>query len=138
MPRTSPTAKSREVGARVRALRKARGVTQAEIAAAVGVERATITGIETGAAMPGRETMTALAQLFAVSLDYIESGATAPSHLASDDAANSPDESAILALWRLLSDTKKHQAVAAIAAILSGPEPAGSETTAIVRHPRTP
>lgn len=118
-------------------MRKERGVTQAEIAAAVGVERATITGIETGAAMPGRETMTALAQLFGVSLDYIEGGTSAPGHLVPDDAANSPDESAILALWRLLSDAKKHRAVAAIAEILRSPEPTGAETATIVRHPRT-
>lgn len=135
MPRTSPSAKSIQIGKRVRELRKQRGATQSEIGAAVGVERATITGIETGAAMPGRETMTALAKLFGVSLDYIESGTTAAGQLIPDNAANRPDEAAILVLWNLLSDAKKHQAIATLGEILRGPEPAETSTTSIVRHP---
>jgi DNA-binding XRE family transcriptional regulator len=62
------------LGKRVFDLRKARGVTQAELAAALNVSRVAITMIETGRDMPGRELLWRMTRYFGV--PFIEFDAT--------------------------------------------------------------
>jgi transcriptional regulator with XRE-family HTH domain len=127
MPRTAPTAKSKEVGARLRVLRKATGEKQAETAAAIGIERATLTGIETGAAMPGRETMTALAKHFGVSLDYLESGASPAGQDIPAEPVKDITEASLLRFWRLLDRAQQEELVGRMADMIgsriAAPEP---------------
>ena len=50
-------------------LRKKKGVTQAVAAEAIGMERGTLAGIETGHDLPGRDNLAAMADYYGVSLD---------------------------------------------------------------------
>ena len=55
----------------MRALRDARGLTQAELAARVGVTRQTLIAIETGRYSPTLELAFQLARVFGVGLDDV-------------------------------------------------------------------
>ncbi len=68
-------ANMKERGARLRNLRKERGLNQADVAEAVGISRPTLSGIETGSSNPGRETLEALAAFYNKSLDFINGDA---------------------------------------------------------------
>lgn len=65
------------IGTRISALRKERKLTQAVVAEAVGLERASLSMIERGHDRPGLQTLRALADFFGVTLDYLESGTLA-------------------------------------------------------------
>lgn len=88
-------------GARLRALRKKQtGLTQDDVAAAVGVGRTHITMIENGGDLPGRETLVALADFFGVSVDYIlHGGELSPQSPQPPKLVDDPDELALLAFW---------------------------------------
>jgi Zn-dependent peptidase ImmA (M78 family)/transcriptional regulator with XRE-family HTH domain len=55
------------LGARIESARQARGLTQAEVAAAVGVSRPTYIAVESGRRRPGPEELARLAELLGVS-----------------------------------------------------------------------
>ena len=55
---------------RLKALRKAKGLTQEKLAEIIGVERSSIGKYETGT-MPSIEIITALSEFFSVSIDYL-------------------------------------------------------------------
>lgn len=59
------------VSARLKALRAHMGKTQAQVAAAIGLTEQAYSGYETGFRMPGRNKLSALAEFFDVSIDYI-------------------------------------------------------------------
>ena len=56
---------------RMRALRRERGETQAQVADAIGVTDRQYQRFETGVNLPGFENFVALADHFGVSLDYL-------------------------------------------------------------------
>ena len=58
-------------GERLKALRTAKGLTQQQLAQALGTTKQNICFIETGKNMPGTRLMLALADFFDVSLDYM-------------------------------------------------------------------
>lgn len=96
------------LGLRVYELRSERGMTQEELAANVGVKRGTITAIETGHDMPGRETLRALADVLGVTHEYLQEGtARRPRAPQSGEFVDDPDELAWLAFWRSLDDTQR-------------------------------
>lgn len=64
------------MGARLKALREARGEVQAVVAEAVGIERASLSMLENDRDKPGRDTLFALAKYYMVSADYLETGAS--------------------------------------------------------------
>ena len=71
--RASRTKTTHEVGARIRKLREAKGVTQAELAAAVGMMRNNISRIEAAKHRPTLETMERIAKALKVAVaDLIE------------------------------------------------------------------
>lgn len=90
------------LGARIRALRKKHNLSQAEAAAAIGMARSSLTSIETGHDLPGRETMAAIARFFRVPLDYLENGRAA-SPPGAAQLVDDPDELALLEFWRSLT-----------------------------------
>lgn len=60
-----------ELHERMRELRKEKGETQAQVAAAVGITDRQYQRFETGKQKPGFENFCALADHFGVSLDYL-------------------------------------------------------------------
>ncbi|WP_018249756.1 helix-turn-helix domain-containing protein [Orenia marismortui] len=56
---------------RIRQLRKENKLTQQQLADKIGVGRATIAGYETKGKEPGYDTLTKLAEIFDVSVDYL-------------------------------------------------------------------
>jgi transcriptional regulator with XRE-family HTH domain len=66
------------VGARIRAARLARGLTQAELAAAVGVTRSAVAQWETERAGQVRGNLSRVAQALAVSVSHLLDGEAAP------------------------------------------------------------
>lgn len=95
------------MGGRIKTLRKERGLTQVVVAEAVGLERASLSMIERGHDRPGLQTLRALADFFNVSLDYLERGTTQPGVEVPPDAAQTPDEVELLAIWRRLNDADR-------------------------------
>src|SRR5690625_1888165 len=63
-----------EIGERIRDLREGLGLSQADIAKAVGVKRPTVTGWETGHRIPDRGFLPSLADVLGTTVDYILSG----------------------------------------------------------------
>lgn len=61
---------------RLYTLRKARGLTQEELAEALGVSRQAVSKWESGAAMPDTEKLIALSKYFGVTIDSLISGDT--------------------------------------------------------------
>lgn len=136
MPRTAPTVKSKEVGARLKALRLKAGLKQAEVAAAIGVERSTLTGNETGAAMPGREAMANLARFYGVSIDYLERGTPPVGDNESGETIQNVSEASLVRFWRILDSGQKDRLLALIAEMI-GARVAPSSPSGI-SHGRTP
>ena len=66
--RTARAKTTREVGASIRQLREAKGVTQAELASAVGMMRANISRIESAKHRPTLETMERIAKALKISV----------------------------------------------------------------------
>lgn len=59
-----------EIGKKIKALRKTRGLTQIQLADALGVERASISNYETGRRYPSLRTLEDIAHTLGVSLEY--------------------------------------------------------------------
>jgi transcriptional regulator with XRE-family HTH domain len=76
--------KKKEIGLRIRTMRKSRGMTQEDLAKAIGQSPSSITMYETGRRAPDYETLEAFADIFNVPL----------TSLVSDEAerGNNPDE----------------------------------------------
>jgi transcriptional regulator with XRE-family HTH domain len=95
------------MGQRVKKLRKALDLVQAQLAEQIGVERGTLAGIEVGAYQPGRSTLAALAGALGVSMDYLEFGTT----VASDDEAaqglKAKQNSELFAIWTVMDPAEK-------------------------------
>lgn len=60
--------------ARLKQLRKQRGMTQTEVAAAIGVTRSVVSLYETEMRQPSPDMILALARLYGVSTDYLLRG----------------------------------------------------------------
>lgn len=60
--------------ARLKQLRKQRGMTQTEVAAAIGVTRSVVSLYETEMRQPSPDMIVALARLYVVSTDYLLRG----------------------------------------------------------------
>ena len=96
-------------GSRVKHLRVSRRpkLTQYEVAAALGISRSHLTKIETGGDMPGRSILSAFADYFGVSRDYLETGTESPGSQLSENLPDSSDERAWILLGKELSEADK-------------------------------
>lgn len=90
-------------GARLRYLRKRKGLTQAEAALEGKVARSTYTGYENGGDMPARETLIGIADKLEASLDWIEGRTHKVNMPELGQFVNDPNELALLELWRGMS-----------------------------------
>lgn len=90
----------KEVGHRIRMLRKARGLTQPQLAKAIGCAQSTISELETGESRkPQSGNLLKLAKFFDVDIEHLLSGKGDPRTVSS----MSDDESELLILYRSLS-----------------------------------
>jgi len=108
IPEIRDVPESTSLGSLIKTLRRGHGLTQVDLAEAIGVVRSTIAGIEGGHYMPGRETLNALADFFKVPLDDLRK-VVAPRQIVQGELVNDPDELAWLNLWRRLSDAQRTQ-----------------------------
>ena len=83
--------KKKEIGTRIRTMRKSRGMTQEELGKAIGQSASSITMYETGRREPDFETLEALADVFNVPLVSFVAGGGTVSVGASDDLSHSDD-----------------------------------------------
>ena len=97
----------RTFGGLILALRKRLGLTQAALAAEIGVARSTIASIENGTDLPGRETLTAFADFFQVPLDQLRVRSVSPRLPRSGEIIEDLDELAVLNLWRRLTPEQR-------------------------------
>lgn len=81
------------VGGRIRALRRARGLTQDDLATACGVSRSAVAQWETDRAGQLRGNITRIAEALDASIEHLLQGATQP-------ASATGDELAMLRLYR--------------------------------------
>ena len=83
--------KKKEIGTRIRTMRKSRGMTQEELGKAIGQSASSITMYETGRREPDFETLEALADVFNVPLVSFVPGSSPVSGGASDGLSQSDD-----------------------------------------------
>lgn len=92
---------------KLKSLRIEHKMTQNNVASYLHVARSTIAGYETKNRQPSHEKLTALAELFHVSVDFLIND-----HDLAETSCNPPnDELALLSLYRALSDTSKKELV---------------------------
>jgi transcriptional regulator with XRE-family HTH domain len=103
---------------RLRPLRAKMGVTQSEVAAAVGIERSTLAGIESGNAMASRATLAALADFYQVTIDYLENGTAAASQQLALDTAQTEEEATLLRIVRLLDENQRGGLITGLKALI--------------------
>jgi transcriptional regulator with XRE-family HTH domain len=89
----------RQVGARIRAARQARGLTQSDLAAAVGVSRSAVAQWETDRAGQVRGNLTRIAAVLGVSVEYLLHG-----RAAAGEGPENATEMALLHLYRACTE----------------------------------
>lgn len=105
--------KAETMGQRVRALRKARNLTQVELAAETELSRAHLAKIETDGDLPGRDALVSLSRFFGVSLDYLQDG-RADGTQAVGDAIKDEREVRWLELWRRMGRDSQDRVFASL------------------------
>ncbi|MGN1267365.1 MAG: helix-turn-helix transcriptional regulator [Dorea sp.] len=88
-------------------LRTENQYTQDYVAKCLNVARSTIAGYETKNRQPSHEKLTALAELFHVSVDYLISDSDCIETFSSKLSINSADEEKLLTYYRALSAKSK-------------------------------
>ncbi|WP_336946434.1 helix-turn-helix transcriptional regulator [Asaia sp. HN010] len=107
------------IGRRLQKLRTEKGAAlghalpQAVVADAVGIARSTLAAYEKGHYLPGRETLTALANYYDVSIDFLSGQAVKVSGTSSTAA----DEAEWTDLWRNMSEFQRRRALAVLKAV---------------------
>lgn len=93
-------------GDRLRALRKARGEKQADLAAVVGRDRSLITHLERGVGDPSLETLLEIANHYNASPDYLLGWSDSRLPVKNEEAGDKLDQRALLAaIRRLVSES---------------------------------
>lgn len=127
---------STKIGAQIKQLRLAAGMTQRELAQRINVGNTTLSQYESGARVPSDEVKLKIATVFGVSVDYLL-GVTDSRELTSPTpapsaAAQRPAEAAIAGELGSLSDRQLDRLLGYIQALKELPEGAASQNTAIV------
>lgn len=124
----APMPSDSALGRKVRELRRSRGMTQKELASAVGVTGAQLHRYETGATRVAASRMIAIAEALGVRPDVLlgsavpEAAPPAPA-----EATTGDDLLELIQLFSAIGDVKNRNAVLAIARMMASPNPtAGS------------
>ncbi|MFC5530634.1 helix-turn-helix domain-containing protein [Cohnella yongneupensis] len=80
------------IGNRIAFLRDQRGLTQEELATSLGISRAALSHYEKNRREPDTETLSKVADLFQVSLDYLAGRTTQPTTTLDTDVRQFADE----------------------------------------------
>lgn len=80
------------IGNRIAFLREQRGLTQEELATSLGISRAALSHYEKNRREPDTETLSKVADLFHVSLDYLAGRTTQPTTTLDADVRSFADE----------------------------------------------
>lgn len=90
------TMTAREMGVRLEALRRGRGLSQLELAERLDTSRQAVSKWETGASLPSTENLLALSALYGVTLDELVKGdgPAAPAEESAPAAETTPPEEA--------------------------------------------
>ncbi|MFD0671297.1 helix-turn-helix domain-containing protein [Cohnella sp. GCM10027633] len=80
------------IGNRIAFLREQRGLTQEELATSLGISRAALSHYEKNRREPDTETLSKVADLFQVSLDYLAGRTTQPTTTLDSDVRSFADE----------------------------------------------
>lgn len=113
---------SNSTGSKLRMCRKNCGLTQSQVAAALGVERTTYVGYETGRHEPSLENIVNLSQIFRVDPTELLPQEKTASVKDSDSVSSSlkpiysltRDEQSLIISYRLLTDKEKSRILAKI------------------------
>lgn len=99
------------IGDKIKELRKANGMTQAELAQRFSITQSAVAKYESGAALPGDDIKLQLCALFSVSMDYLMD-----SPVLGDVSAER--EAELLDAFRRLNDAGQLAALAAVRGLL--------------------
>lgn len=80
------------IGKRIAQLRDKRGWTQEQLATSIGISRAALSHYEKNRREPDAETLTKLADLFHVSIDYLVGRTASPTGIVDEDVGQFLDE----------------------------------------------
>lgn len=112
-------------GTRIRALRKAKGWSQAKLAKLVGLSQASLSELETGESrIPSGEALLALAKHLETDAEFILAGRVSPV----SEPVHDMEEVELLKLWREL-DPGHRSAVMATARALRASQPKPSKVS---------
>ncbi len=92
---------------RLTSLRKARDMTQSDIAQMLDMNRSTYTCYEIGTSTPGLTKLCILADIFGVSLDYLVGRTNVESSPEVEEAVVSAEEMQLTAAYRMLNDRQR-------------------------------
>lgn len=127
---------STKIGAQIKQLRLAAGMTQRELAQRINVGNTTLSQYENGARVPSDEVKLKIAMVFGVSVDYLlgatDSREPKSKMPAASAVAQRPAEAAIAGELGSLSDRQLDRLLGYIQALKELPEGAASQNTAIV------
>ena len=94
---------------KLKLLRTKHNMTQDYVAKQLNVSRSTIAGYETKSRQPSHEKLTALAELFHVSIDYLINDVDTIQYTPNNSSKIATDEFALIKLYRSLSDRSKKE-----------------------------
>lgn len=107
------------LGARIAALRRRMGMSQAELARRLRVSASAIGMYEQGRRQPAADTLVALGGVFGVSVDYLLTGkASGPESQAVDELVSQAMETAQAALNRRTGERLSQRELAALIAVM--------------------
>ncbi|ETC99715.1 DNA-binding protein [Asaia sp. SF2.1] len=92
-----------DMGTRLRRLRDASGLGQAEVSAATGIERSYLSKMESKSIPSTWDKMCALADLYDVTLDFLRTGKSVPVLKPGSRIIEDPTEIALVRAWRAMS-----------------------------------
>jgi transcriptional regulator with XRE-family HTH domain len=107
---------AKTIGQRIKLLRKSSGMSQAEVAEALGLARSTYGEMETGTEPGGLATMLAVADYFKVPMDWLLGRSPPAGGPVVGSFVNDPDELAWLSFWRDMDENER----TGVLAFLSG------------------
>lgn len=122
----APMPSDSALGRKVRELRRSRGMTQKELASAVGVTGAQLHRYETGATRVAASRMIAIAEALGVRPDVLlESAAPEPVPVISAEASTGEDLLELIQLFSAIGDPKNRNAILAVARMMASTNPIG-------------
>lgn len=94
------------IGTRLRRIREEKGLNQVDVGEAVGISRSYLSDIEAGKKDGSIKTISALAQYYDISLDYL-TGLSGTPIQSPENTAHNDLEVLLLKIWRVMSEEER-------------------------------